>query len=154
MEETIKSFKKLISDTIEQNEKINGVHLLETLKYILIENLKDIDNKVIFDAFKDINKDDFLEIFENKSIISRIYFYSDSFTKIKSKYEEDTLLIIIEGHKSVSIMDDNVKEKNNLQIMKNMGIVLCKNTITSEKTSSNSIILNIMSKNIDLNIEK
>ncbi len=154
MEETIKSFKKLISDTIEQNEKINGVHLLETLKYILIENLKDIDNKVILDAFKDINKDDFLEIFENKSIISRIYFYSDSFTKIKSKYEEDTLLIIIEGHKSVSIMDDNVKEKNNLQIMKNMGIVLCKNTITSEKTSSNSIILNVMSKNIDLNIEK
>ena len=154
MEEIIKSFKKLILDTIEQNEKINGVHLLEILKYILIENLKNVDNKVIFDAFKDINKDDFLEIFENKSIISRIYFYSDSFAKIKSKYEEDTLLIIVDGYKSVSIIDDNIKEKNNLQIMKNMGIVLCKNTITSEKTSSNSIILNIISKNIDLNIEK
>ena len=114
MEEIIKSFKRLILDTIEQNEKINGVHLLETLKYILIENLKNFDNKVISDALKDIKKDDFLEIFENKSIISRIYFYSDSFAKIKSKYEEDTLLIIVDGYKSVSIIDDNIKAKNTL----------------------------------------
>ena len=63
-------------------------------------------------------------------------------------------MIIVDGHKSVSIIDDNIKAKNNLQMMKNMGIVLCKNTITSEKTSSNSIILNVMLKNIDLNIEK
>ena len=148
MEEIIKSLKKLILDAIEQNEKITSVHLLETLKYIIIENLKNIDGKIFVDASKNIDKNNFLEVFENKSIISRIYFYSDSFAKIKSKYEEDNLFIIIDGHKSVSIVNDDIKTKNNLLMMKNMGIVLCKNTITSEKTSSNSIILNVISKKL------
>ena len=112
MEEIIKSLKKLILDAIEQNEKITSVHLLETLKYIIIENLKNIDGKIFVDASKNIDKNNFLEVFENKSIISRIYFYSDSFAKIKSKYEEDNLFIIIDGHKSVSIVNDDIKTKN------------------------------------------
>ena len=148
MEEIIKSFKNLILETIEKNEKITGVHLLEILKYILIENLKNIDVKNFIDSSKDINKNNFLEIFENEFIISKIFFYSDSFAKIKSKYEEDTLLIIIDGHKSISIINDDNKPKNNLLMTRNMGIVLCKNTITSEKISSNSIILNIISKKL------
>ena len=54
-------------------------------------------------------------------------------------------------HFSITLSDKN---STSLFISKNTGIVLTKNTITSEKIGSDSIIIDIDSKKDSLNIEK
>ena len=78
-----------------------------------------------------------------------------SLSKIKSPCNYDILSIIVKGFKKVSIFDfDENKKSILLFISKNTGLVLSKNTITSENIASGSIILDIISEENTLDIEK
>ena len=155
---------KEINDIIEKNnskinENIVGINYLEKLKYLVISNLKDIQDKFAIDNLvadlKNKNNQSAKFEFTNKSLILSMNLYKDSLSKIKSCYNNDTLSIVINGVKKISLFDSyDKKRKVFLTIFKNMGIVLSENTIISEKIAAGSIIMDIVSNKKAMNIEK
>ena len=131
------------------NENIVGTSYLEKLKYLVINDLKDshdksaIDNLVV--ELKKRNNQSKKFEFKNKSLILSINLYIDSLTKIKSSYNNDTLFIVIDGIKIISLFDlFNKKNKMSLSISKNMGLVLSENMIPNENIVASSIIMDIV----------
>ena len=141
------------------NENIVGTNYLEKLKYLVINNLKDNKDKFTInnleaDLKKKNNQSTKFE-FENKSLILSINLYKDSLSKIKSSYKNDTLSIVINGIKTISVFDlHNKKKKISLSISKNTGLVLSENTIASENIVAGSIIMDIVSEKKAMNVEK
>jgi len=131
------------------NENIVGTNYLEKIKYLIINNLKDSQNKstidnLVDDLMKKNNQSKKFE-FKNQSLILSINLYKDSLSKIKSCYNNDTLFIVIDGIKIISLFDlFNKKNKMSLSISKNMGLVLSENMITNENIVASSIIMDIV----------
>ena len=66
-------------------------------------------------------------------------------SKIKHINEKETLIIVLEGAKTISIFDKNKENQSfEMTITKNMGIVISQNTLISENTNKKSIILTII----------
>ena len=157
------TFIQKIEDIIlENNNVINkniiGINYLEKLKYLVINNLKDKQDKSAIDNLvADLKKKNNQSIkfeFKNQTLMLSINLYKDSLSKIKSFYSNDTLSIVINGIKVISIFDLHVKRKKiSLFISKNMGLVLSENTTTSEKITASSIILDIVSEKKAINVE-
>jgi hypothetical protein len=155
---------KEINDIIEKNnskinENIVGINYLEKLKYLVIDNLKDGQDKFTPDdlvaAFKKKNNQSIKFIFKNRSLSLSINLYKNPLSKIKLCYDNDTLSVVINGVKEISLFDlYDKKRKVSLSIFKNMGLVLSENTITSEKIAAGSVIMDIISEKKVVNIEK
>ena len=147
---------KEINDIIEKNnskinENIIGLNYLEKLKYLVIDNLKDGQDKFTLDdlvaALEKKNNQSIEFKFKNRSLFLSINLYNNPLSKIKLCYNNDTLSVVINGVKKVSLFDlYDKKKKISLSIFKNMGLVLSENTITSEKIAAGSIIMDIVSK--------
>ena len=147
---------KEINDIIEKNnskinENIVGINYLEKLKYLVIDNLKDSQDKFTLDdlaaALKKKNNQSIKFKFKNRSLFLSINLYKNPLSKIKLCYDNDTLSVVINGIKKISLFDlYDKKRKVSLSIFKNMGIVLSENTITSEKIAAGSIIMDIISE--------
>ncbi len=141
------------------NENIVGINYLEKLKYLVIDNLKDGQDKFTPDdlvaAFKKKNNQSIKFIFKNRSLSLSINLYKNPLSKIKLCYDNDTLSVVINGVKEISLFDlYDKKRKVSLSIFKNMGLVLSENTITSEKIAAGSVIMDIISEKKVVNIEK
>jgi len=154
---------KKINDIIEKNnseinENIVGINYLEKLKYLVIDKLKDGQNIFALDdlvaVLTEKNNQSIKFKFKNRSLILSINLYKNPLSKIKLCYDNDTLSVVINGVKKISLFDlHNKKRKVSLSIFKNMGIVLSENTITSEKIAAGSIIMDIFSEKKAMNIE-
>ena len=152
-----------INDIIENNnskinENIVGINYLEKLKYLVIDNLKDSQDKFTLDnlsaALKKKNNQSIKFKFKNRSLFLSINLYNNPLSKIKLCYDNDTLSVVINGVKNISLFDlYDKKKKVSLSIFKNKGIVLSENTITSEKIAAGSIIMDIFSEKKTMNIE-
>jgi len=155
---------KEINDIIEKNnskinENIVGINYLEKLKYLVIDNLKDGQDKFTLDDLVAVltkkNNQSIKFKFKKQSLFLSINLYNKPLSKIKLCYDNDILSIVINGVKKISLFDlYDKKKKVSLSIFKNMGIVLSKNTIISEKIATGSIIMDIVSNKKAMNIEK
>ena len=154
---------KKINDIIEKNnseinENIVGINYLEKLKYLVIDKLKDGQNIFALDdlvaVLTEKNNQSIKFKFKNRSLILSINLYKNPLSKIKLCYDNDTLSVVINGVKKISLFDlHDKKRKVSLSIFKNMGIVLSENTITSEKIAAGSIVMDIVSEKKAMNIE-
>ena len=135
------------------NENIVGINYFEKLKYLIINSLKDIQDKfeidnLIADLKNENNQSTKFE-FKNNPLILSINLYKDSLSKIKSSYKNDTLSVVVKGIKVISLFDlHDRKKKETLSISKNMGLVL------SENISADSIIMDIVSEKKAMIVEK
>ena len=160
---TMNDLIKEIHDIIEiNNSKINenfvGINYLEKLKYLVINSLKDNQDEFTLDnlatALKKKNNQSIKFKFKNQSLFLSINLYKNPLSKIKLCYDNDTLSVVINGVKKISLFDlHDKKKKVSLSIFKNMGLVLSENTITSEKIAAGSIIMDIVSEKKAMNIE-
>ena len=159
MNALIKEIKDIVEKSnSEINENIVGINYLEKLKYLVIDKLKDVQNKFILDdlvaVLTEKNNQSIKFNFKNRSLLLLINLYKNPLSKIKLCYDNDTLSIVINGIKKISLFDlHDKKRKVSLSIFKNMGIVLSENTITSEKIAAGSIVVDIVSEKKAMNIE-
>ena len=129
------------------NEKISGTNYLELLKSSLIEkinNLKENDLKnfkiMPLDG-KQLEKEINLK---NRKIQYRIEYFDKTVSKIKQRTINDSLCLILKGIINITIYDINNDTKSiNINLLKNMGIVLSLNTVITSKIAEKSIILSI-----------
>lgn len=140
------------------NEKIIGINYLEQLKYLIVNDLTLLDEKIFKDilANNEENKtEDYSFDFNNRPITLSINFFKESISKINNTINKDNLSIVGYGLKNITINDNNNAKKSiTLKLFKNMGIVLSQGTLVSEKIASGSIILDINSNKNELNLEK
>ena len=141
----------IINNSNKINENIVGINYLEKIKYLIINNFRENQDKFIIDnlisELKKQNSQSKKLEFKNQSLTLTVNLYKDSLSKINSCYTNDTLFIVIDGIKIISLLDVlDKKKKIPLTISKNMGLVLSKNTITSENITTNSIIMDIVSE--------
>ena len=159
MNDLIKEVNDIIeANNSEINENIVGINYLEQLKYLLIHNLKDLQDKFTLDdlvaSLTEKNNQSIKFKFKNRSLFLSINLYKNPLSKIKLCYDSDTLSVVIHGVKKISLFDlYDKKRKVSLSIFKNMGIVLSENTIISEKIAAGSIIMDIVSEKKAMNIE-
>ncbi len=139
------------------NKNIVGTNYLEKLKYLIIENLKNLDKFILENLMVDLKNSNDQSIkykFKDDLLFSSISLYKDSLSKIKTKHNHDILSIVINGFKKVDVFDFSENNKSiSLFISKNMGLVLSENTVTSENIASGSVILDIFYEKKILNIE-
>ena len=139
------------------NRNIVGTNYLEKLKYLIIENLKNLDKFILENLMVDLKNSNDQSIkykFKDDLLFSSISLYKDSLSKIKTKHNHDILSIVINGFKKVDVFDFYENNKSiSLFISKNMGLVLSENTVTSENIASGSVILDIFYEKKILNIE-
>ena len=97
---------KEINDIIEKNnskinENIVGLNYLEKLKYLVIDNLKDgQDRFTLGDLVAALEKKNNQSIefkFKNRSLFLSINLYKNPLSKIKLCYDNDTLSVVIKG---------------------------------------------------------
>ncbi len=159
MNELIKEIRDIIEkNNTEINENIVGINYLEKLKYFFIDILKNGQNKFTLDdltaVLREKNNQSIKFKFKNQSLLLSINLYKNPLSKIKLCYDNDTLSVVINGVKKISLFDlHNKKRKVSLSVFKNMGIVLSENTITSEKIAAGSIVMDIVSEKKAMNIE-
>ena len=130
------------------NEKITGIHYLENVKFQLIEKLTVLEKNIV-ENFKSelLVKKLFSKKhnFNTRSIDYSINYIEDSISKIKYAVEKDTLCIVLDGAKIISIFDKNKKNISiKIDMIKNKGVVLSQNTIINEIINKKSIILTII----------
>ena len=105
--------------------------LLKKMTYICVKN----DNLVKIDL-------------GDRNIFYKIHYYQDTLSKIKFICQNDTLSIVMEGLKIVTIFDSVKSTKSALlHIGKNMALVVSDKTKISENITTGSIILDIMLNN-------
>ena len=158
MEKLMQKIESILSEVDNSiNEKISGTIFLEKLKYSILDNFNSFDQSIFKTISSDLQTEKSNSIkseFKNRLLKYSLSYYKDSISKIKSAYSIDTLTILIDGFKTISIFELNTTKKSALiTIRKNMGIVLSKNTVTAENISSGSIILDINLENSSLDIE-
>jgi len=135
-----------INDSI--NEKIISINYLETIKFSLIEKLSELEENIIedFKSELSVNKLFSKELDLNtRSINYSINFIGNSTSNIKQIIQKNTLYIVLDGAKIISVFDKNEKKISiKMSITKNRGIVLSENTIINENINKKSIILTII----------
>ena len=147
------SFVKLLDDLLIEidgsiNEKIIGINYLENIKYKFIERLKELEKNIVEDFKSEISVNKlFLKKhdFNTRSINYSINYIENSISQIKHIIENDTLYIVLNGAKIISVFDNKKPIKSiKINITKNMGVVLSQNTIINENINKKSIILTII----------
>ena len=157
MDKISEKILKILSSKEVNEEKISGIHLLEKLKYLIINELKTINNsdyENILNDYNNLGENSSKNIIENDLFFSHFNFYNESVSNIKTTIEHDTLYIIISGYKNITLYNSKNKTSSSLSLVKNTGIVLSNNSVRSEKIGPKSIIIDIVSKKDSLNIEK
>ena len=158
MKSLMKKIETVILDNDNTtNKKIIGINFLERLKYPILTALKAFDKSSLEKITQLLqNENDYSIKSELKNCLIKysISYYKDSLFKIKSSYDSDTLTILVDGYKTISLFDFHENKRSvSLTIRKNMGIVLSKNTITAENIASGTIILDINSEKTSLGVE-
>ncbi len=129
------------------NEKIVGINYLEVIKVKLIEKLVVLDKNIMQDLKSELMNQGTLskkQVFNNRPISYNINYYEKSASTIKQSIQKETLNIVLEGSKILSIFDKYKPNKSvKFTIIKNVGTVISHNTIISENTNKKSIILSI-----------
>ena len=147
MKSNIEILDNIINDINNQiNDKILGINYLEKIKYLLIIEIQ----KANLDfSMGDLGEQKITKKYGGKELTMSLERYNESTSKIKQTLSCDFLSLIIKGSKSLEIYENiNSKKSNLINLFKNNGITLSKDTIISEVITKNTILLNIFnSKN-------
>ena len=130
------------------DEKIVGTNYLENIKFQLIEKLSVLEKNIVEGFIFELSAKKLFSKkhdFNTRSINYSINYIENSISQIKHIIENDTLYIVLNGAKIISVFDNKKPIKSiKINITKNMGVVLSQNTIINENINKKSIILTII----------
>jgi len=152
MNQLMESIDKSISMHCEQiGKKASIISFLDNLKFILVDEIK----KIEIPSYSENEEQEFNKNFGDNDLSVICKYYSDQLSKIKSPITKDYLSIVVSGQKSIRVFDNqSTTISSSLNLFKNMGLVLPKNTIISELISKETFIIDVISNNKNIDIEK
>ena len=130
------------------DEKIVGTNYLENIKFQLIEKLSVLEKNIVEGFIFELSPKKLFSKkhdFNTRSINYSINYIENSISQIKHIIENDTLYIVLNGAKIISVFDNKKPIKSiKINMTKNMGVVLSHNTIINENINKKSTILTII----------
>ena len=130
------------------DEKIVGTNYLENIKFQLIEKLSVLEKNIVEGFIFELSAKKLFSKkhdFNTRSINYSINYIENSISQIKHIIENDTLYIVLNGAKIISVFDNKKPIKSiKINMTKNMGVVLSHNTIINENINKKSTILTII----------
>ena len=134
------------------NQKINGVVLLEILKYKILDKLKSNDINFAFDnneKFIETNIDDNI-----RSLGVKIIYSKSPVINLNYEVVSDLLLLCIHEVINIDIHNNEVVRNFSYKCLPMTGLVISKGSKCSLNYGKNSIVLEISFKDKILDIEK
>ena len=152
------NFSKLIHNSIKEelaliSPKVNGLMLLEILKYKLIDKIR--TNYSNYSP--QIDEQDTVTtnlISENNEIDIKIKLYKSKIVNVKSELKSNLLILCISEMVEISLYSSNKKNNFIFKCIPMTGLVLPKGTLCSFNYKKNSIILKINLNENNADIEK
>ena len=133
------------------SSKINGLMLLEILKYKLIDKIRNIF--INYSPQTDQQDTVITSIQnENNEINIKVKLYKNQIVNVKSELKSNLLILCISEMVEITLTGINKKNNFNFRCIPMTGIVLPKGTLCSLNYKKNSIILeiNLNEKNSDI----
>ena len=133
------------------SSKINGLMLLEILKYKLIDKIRNI----FINYSPQVDQQDTVITSiqnENNEIGIKVKLYKNQIVNVKSELKSNLLILCISEMVEITLTGINKKNNFNFRCIPMTGIVLPKGTLCSLNYKKNSIILeiNLNEKNSDI----
>jgi len=153
MEKLLHSIDVIITEINNQiSDKVYGINYLEKIKYPLIDKIKIIHSDIFKDK-ADFRNEELIKKYGENHLSISLDLNLDPLAKIKNKILNDYLCIVVVGFKSLKIYQNlESKESHLINLYPNTGIVLSKDTLISESSAKDTILLNIF--NSKLNMDK
>ena len=133
------------------SSKINGLMLLEILKYKLIDKIR---NKFTNYIPKTDQEDTVITRLENENneIDIKVKLYKSQIVNVKSELKSNLLILCLSEMVEISLAISNKKNNFNFRCIPMTGVVLPKGNLCSFNYKKNSIILelNLNEKNPDI----
>ena len=150
------NLSKQIDNSIKEelakiSSKINGLMLLEILKYKLIDKIRNIF--INYSPQTDQQDTVITSIQnENNEINIKVKLYKNQIVNVKSELKSNLLILCISEMVDITLTGINKKNNFNFRCIPMTGIVLPKGTLCSLNYKKNSIILeiNLNEKNSDI----
>tara|TARA_B100000963_G_scaffold299764_1_gene271920 strand:- start:499 stop:966 length:468 start_codon:yes stop_codon:yes gene_type:complete len=150
------NLSKQIDNSIKEelakiSSKINGLMLLEILKYKLIDKIRNIF--INYSPQTDQQDTVITSIQnENNEIDIKVKLYKNQIVNVKSELKSNLLILCISEMVEITLTGINKKNNFNFRCIPMTGIVLPKGTLCSLNYKKNSIILeiNLNEKNSDI----
>ena len=150
------NLSKQIDNSIKEelatiSSKINGLMLLEILKYKLIDKIRNIF--INYSPQTDQQDTVITSIQnENNEINIKVKLYKNQIVNVKSELKSNLLILCISEMVEITLTGINKKNTFNFRCIPMTGIVLPKGTLCSLNYKKNSIILeiNLNEKNSDI----
>ncbi len=150
-------FKEIVSIIKEETENINkkiyGTTFLEILKEKIIDKKDQITLKNLQIDNSNINLVENIRVLE-KDLFFKLSFYQSPKSLLKFTLDKNFLLIVFKELIKIDILNKNSQKFININLKPFMGVTLPKGTVCNLNFPKNSLILQLETDDVDIDIEK
>ena len=140
-------------ETQDINNKIYGTTFLEILKENILNRLDKIHLKDFQMQNTNIELNENINVLD-KNLYFKLSFYQNPKSILKFKPNKNILLIVFKELVKIDILNQNTKKYINMSLKPFMGVTLSKGTLCNLNFPKNSLIMQLESDEVDLDIEK
>jgi len=100
-----------------------------------------------------INLEENIKVLE-KNLYFKLSFYQTPKSLLRNKLDKNLLLVVFKEFVKIDILDLNTQKYNNIILKPFTGVTMSKSTVCNLNFPKNSLIMQLESNDIDLNVEK
>ena len=154
MDIILKEIVAIIKEETENiNKKIYGTTFLEILKEKIIDKQDQITLKNLKIQNSNINLVENITTYE-RDLFFKLSFYQTPKSLLKFKLDKNFLLIVLKELIKFDILNENSQKFININLKPFMGVTLPKGTVCNLNFPKNSLILQLETDDVDIDIEK
>ena len=154
MDIILKEIVAIIKEESENiNKKIYGTTFLEILKEKILNRQDQILLKNLQIQNSDIDLEEIINILD-KNLFFKLSFFKTPKSLLKFKLDKNLLLIVFKEFVKIDILNEDTQKYINISLKNFTGVTLSKGTECNLNFPKNSLIMQLETDDIDLDIEK
>ena len=154
MDIILKEIVAIIKEETENiNKKIYGTTFLEILKEKIIDKQDQITLKNLNTNNSNINLMEKISV-PQRDLFFKLSFYQTPKSLLKFKLDKNILFIALKELIKIDILNKNSQKLINFSLKPFMGVTLSKGTVCNLNFPKNSLILQLETDDVDVDIEK
>jgi len=154
MDIILKEIVAIIKEETENiNKKIYGTTFLEILKEKILNRQDKIITKNLKVQNSNIDLEENINVLE-KNLFFKLSLYQTPKSLLKFELQKNFLLIVFKEFVKIDILNQNTQKNINFILKPFMGITLSKGTVCNLNFPKNSLIMQLETDDIDVDVEK
>ena len=150
----LKEIVAIIKEETENiNKKIYGTTFLEILKENILNRQDQIVLKNLQMQKSNVNLEESINVFD-KTLHFKLSFYQTPKSLLKFELQKNFLLIVFKEFVKIDILNQNTNKYINMSLKPFTGITLSKGTLCNFNFPKNSLIIQLETDELNLDIEK